>query len=71
MCTSTLNVSGMHCSSCSMLITMNLTDLEGVQSVSCDHATGRTDVTFDDSKVTTDRIISEIADAGYTAKLVG
>ncbi|MHB1341390.1 MAG: heavy-metal-associated domain-containing protein [Coriobacteriia bacterium] len=69
--TNTLNVNGMHCSSCSMLITMNLTDLEGVKSVSCDHATGQTDVTFDDSKVTTDRIISEIADAGYTAKLVG
>lgn len=64
-----LNVSGMHCSSCSMLITMNVSDLPGVQSVNCDHATGRTVVEFDDSATSIDEIVRTVAEAGYTAAL--
>lgn len=69
MSTVTLNVTGMHCSSCSMLITMNLEDLPGVASVECDHATGKTVVTFDDSKTSVDAISNEIIAAGYSADL--
>lgn len=69
--TATFTVSGMHCSSCSMLVTMNLGDLAGIESVDCNHSTGRTEVTFDESRINTDLIISEIAAAGYTAELVG
>jgi copper chaperone CopZ len=65
--TGVLNVSGMHCSSCSMLVTMEVTDLTGVQSVTCDYATGHTVVEFDDSVTSIDEIVRTVAKAGYTA----
>jgi len=65
----TLNVGGMHCSSCSMLVTMDLEDLDGVQSVDCNHATGETKVAFDNEKTSVDEIIKTITEAGYTAEL--
>lgn len=67
--TATFITSGMHCSSCSMLVTMNLEDLGGVQEVSCDHATGKTVVTYDAERVTPDMIRKAIEAAGYDAEL--
>lgn len=61
--------SGMHCPSCSMLIEMNLSDLEGVQSASSDYRTGMTEVTFDTDLVSIDGIVSAIESAGYSAEL--
>lgn len=69
--TSTFTTTGMHCSSCSMLVTMNIEDLNGVQSVSCDHATGKTVVTYDSERVTTDAIRKAIEAAGYDAECAG
>lgn len=61
------SVTGMHCPSCSMLITMNLGDLEGVQDVSCDYKSGETVVKYDPAVTTEATIVSEIENAGYTA----
>lgn len=69
MSSATFNVTGMHCSSCSMLITMNLEDLAGVVSVDCNHATGKTVVEYDGSKTSVDAIANEILAAGYTAAI--
>lgn len=64
-----LKTSGMHCASCSMLIQMTVSDLEGVESVTSDHVTGETDVTFDPNTVSTERIIQEIQKVGYGAEV--
>lgn len=69
--TSIYQVTGMHCSSCSMLVTMNLQDLPGVESAECNHATGRTEVTYDASKLSSSDIIGAIRDAGYEASPIG
>lgn len=66
--TTQFKASGMHCSSCSMLITMNLEDTDGVREVSCDHATGLTKVTYDEAAVTPQDIIRTIEAAGYSAE---
>lgn len=66
--TTQFKAGGLHCSSCSMLITMNLEDLSGVESVACDHATGLTTVTYDGATVTPADILSAIEAAGYTAE---
>ncbi len=63
-----LKTTGMHCPSCSMLIQMTVSDLAGVSSVTSDHVTGRTDVTFDSGRVSVERIIDEIQKAGYGAE---
>jgi len=60
--------SGMHCSSCTMLIQMNVSDLTGVESVKADYGTGITEVVFDPAKVTPEAICAEIEAAGYGAE---
>ena len=69
--TAQLTTSGMHCSSCSMLVDMTLGDLAGVETSKTDHATGETVVTFDDSVVSIEQIIDAIRGAGYEAELAG
>jgi copper chaperone CopZ len=64
-----IKTTGMHCPSCSMLIQMTVGELDGVESVSSDHRTGETDVTFDPAKVDADRIVEEIRRAGYGAEV--
>lgn len=71
MSTTTFQVSGMHCSSCSMLVTLNLEDLPGVTKVECDHATGRTSVDHDPALVGAPALADAIEAAGYAVELVG
>lgn len=62
-----LNTTGLHCRSCSMLVDMTVGELDGVQEVSTDHASGETVVTFDRDSIDLDTIISAIRGAGYDA----
>ena len=64
-----IKTSGMHCNSCVMLIEMNVADLEGVESVHTDLASGSTEVTYDEDKVRLDDIVAEIRKAGYDAEV--
>jgi len=67
--TAKLDTSGMHCSSCSMLVDMTLGDLDGVISSKTDHATGKTVVTYDDDAVSLEDILVAIRSVGYEAEL--
>ncbi|HSK46864.1 MAG TPA: heavy-metal-associated domain-containing protein [Coriobacteriia bacterium] len=69
--TTTLATSGMHCSSCAMLVDMTLGDIEGVVESKTDHATGQSVVTYDDGVVTLDQIIDAIRSVGYEAEVAG
>jgi copper chaperone CopZ len=60
-----LKTTGMHCGSCSMLIEMNVSDLDGVESVTSDFHSGTTEVTYDADKTTPEAITAEIVKAGY------
>ncbi len=64
-----LKTTGMHCMSCSMLIQMNVGELDGVESVNADLASGMTDVEFDESAVDVQAIVDEIVRAGYGAEV--
>jgi copper chaperone len=63
-----LKTSGLHCSSCSMLVDMTLSDLDGVTESKTDHATGDTFVTFDPDVTNVDAFISAIREIGYDAE---
>ena len=63
-----LKTTGMHCRSCSMLVDMTVGDLDGVESVETDLATGDTKVKFDPDIVSLDAIIESIRSAGYDAE---
>lgn len=60
---------GMHCPSCSMLIQMDVGDLAGVESVTSDHRTASTEVTYDADMLDAQQIIDTIVKAGYGAEL--
>ncbi len=64
-----LTTNGMHCPSCSMLIEMDVSDLDGVESVRADYGTGVTHVEFDPARVTLDKIVATIKAAGYEAEV--
>ena len=65
----TLTTTGMHCMSCSMLIQMNVGEIEGVEAVKADLASGTTEVDFDPEKTDVDAIIAEIVKSGYGAEV--
>ncbi len=60
-------ITGMHCSSCSLTIDMDLEDLPGVKSSSTSYAKAETEVEFDSDKVTDNLILETIKKSGYTA----
>ena len=67
--TSQLKTTGMHCGSCAMLIDMTVGDIEGVDSVSTDYATGTTIVTYEAEAISLDDIVRSIRSVGYDAEL--
>lgn len=62
-------VTGMHCSSCSILIDEAVEDLEGVIASSTSTRRGIARVTFDTTRCDADRITATICEAGYQATL--
>lgn len=66
--TANLVTSGLHCTSCSMLVDLTVGELEGVSEVRTDHATGDTVVTFDDAAITVEQIVDAIRSVGYDAE---
>jgi copper ion binding protein len=60
-------VSGMHCGACVALITEEVSEVPGVDSVTVDLAAGRATVRYDPAQVTDESIVRAIRDAGYEA----
>ena len=67
MSTLKVQIKGMHCPSCSKLITLDLGDLAGIQSVEINEndQTGR--IVFDESMINQKEILKTIANSGYQA----
>jgi copper chaperone CopZ len=63
-----LNVEGMHCSSCEILISDELKELNGVKDVVVNHKSGSVNVKFDQSKTNKHDIIEVIKKEGYKVR---
>lgn len=61
----TLDVKGMHCKSCEVLLTDSLQEIQGVKKVKVDHKKGRLEVDFDENKVNIEAIKLIIIKEGY------
>jgi len=60
--------SGMHCRSCSTLVDMMVSDVDGVESVTSDHVTGDISVTVSEgAQADIEAILAAIRSAGYDA----
>lgn len=66
--TANLVTSGLHCTSCSMLVDLTVGELAGVSDVKTDHATGDTTVRFDAAMISVEQIIDAIRSVGYDAE---
>lgn len=62
-------VTGMHCSSCGLLIDDTVEELDGVARSHTDSRRGRTVVRADPTVASVESIVAAIADAGYQAEL--
>ena len=60
-----LQIKGMHCSSCSMNIDGELEDVSGVVKANTSYAKSQTEVEFDPDKITPERIKEIIKTTGY------
>lgn len=69
MATTTLKIQGMTCNHCVMRVAKALKGLPGVQDAKVDLQTGEAVVTFDDSKVSFEKMSFAVVEAGY--KVVG
>jgi Cu+-exporting ATPase len=69
--TAELHIEGMHCASCVALIEESLTDRAGVTAASVDLDSARAVVHYDPSLVDPDDLRATIAEAGYSATMVG
>lgn len=67
--TARLITTGMHCQSCSMLVQMDLEELDGVESAVSDFRTGMTEVTYDPDAVSVESLVNAVAAAGYGAEI--
>ena len=63
-----LKISGMHCTSCAMNIDGELEDTDGVKQANTSYAKALTEVEYDPGKLTLEKVVSTIKNAGYTAQ---
>ena len=63
--TLTLDVRGMTCGHCKMSVEGALNTLEGVSNVEVDLATGKVNVTYDETKVTLAQLQEAVEEQGY------
>lgn len=65
----TLKLTGMHCTSCSVLIDTVLEELSGVKRAKTSYAEQKVEVEFDPSKVEVNEMIKTIKTEGYEATI--
>lgn len=64
-----LNITGMHCASCSALITRKLKKTPGVEEANVNYAANKARVRYDASKVHEHDIVAAVKAAGYGAEV--
>lgn len=63
------SIGGMHCASCSVLITRALQKSEGVKSANVNYAAGKALVEFDEAKTNDQKLVEVISSKGYQATI--
>ena len=62
-------VQGMHCASCTTIISKALVKVEGVQEANVNFATGKASVIFDEARVSEEVLVDAIKKKGYSASV--
>lgn len=67
----TLKISGMHCASCSTILTKALQKVDGVKSALVNYSTEKATITYDPKIVQEDSFIKAVQKKGYNAEVLG
>ena len=65
-----IKLSGLDCASCALSIESVLDRLEGVRDCEVDDASSTLHVDFDETRTTTDAVLTAVRDAGFDAELL-
>ncbi len=65
----TLDITGMHCASCSTLITRGLLKKEGVKEANVNYGTAKATVLYDDTNMSDNDLIAVVKNKGYGASV--
>lgn len=65
-----LSLSGMHCTSCSLIIEKSLKKVSGVKEAHVNFAAEKALITFDESTVKKESLLEAVKHAGYTATFI-
>lgn len=68
--TSTLKISGMHCASCSTILTKALQKVGGVKQAVVNYSTEKATVTFDPAQAQEDLLLEAVRKKGYNAEVL-
>ena len=68
--TATLKISGMHCASCSTILTRALQKVEGVKSAVVNYSTEKATVTFDPAQARENSLLEAVKKKGYGAEIL-
>src|SRR3989339_261244 len=64
-----LNITGMHCASCTTLINRALSKTEGVSEANVNYATAKARVAYDENKLSEEDLIKVVKNKGYGASI--
>lgn len=64
--TTNLKIDGMTCGACETKVTKALEDLDGVESVQVDYASGSANLVYDKDQIPMGKIEAAVAGAGFT-----
>jgi len=64
-----LSINGMHCASCSVLLTRALSKAEGVKTANVNYAAGKALVEFDERATNEQNLIEVVKSKGYSANI--
>ncbi len=65
-----LTIGGMHCASCSVLISRSLQKTPGVKNANVNYASSKALVEFDDGEIDEKKLVDIVKSKGYTATIV-
>ncbi|MBW3004652.1 heavy metal translocating P-type ATPase [Candidatus Woesearchaeota archaeon] len=63
-----LDITGMHCASCSAVINKTLDKLEGVSKANVNFTTGKATIEFDENQISVAKLIKAVKSKGYGAQ---
>ncbi|MBN1175761.1 cadmium-translocating P-type ATPase [Candidatus Woesearchaeota archaeon] len=65
----TLEITGMHCASCSSMVNRALNKLDGMESANVNLSTNKATIVYDDKKVDLKEVLEAVKKKGYGAKI--